>query len=287
MEVLSYSCVSCKKDYVAYKNLWAHNKSHHNGIKTIKVVYKPDENDTLSFKCRKCNNVYKHAQSRHTHEKSCGGIVRTEVDLEFEKCRAINLDKEKENLAKENENLEKIIKLQDLKNIEIANKRAIFESRGLYTSNVNTETTEHFIYMICEREFMNDNVYKIGRSNMTKCTRSTKYPKGSQMISLNSCIDSIKFEYILIQLFKFKFIQETEYGTEYFRGEIQEMKNEVLKLLLDESKGYSNGENIASLQFKIQNNKELKERKLPQKEILELKELLNGKIIALANKEWS
>ena len=59
------------------------------------------------------------------------------------------------------------------------------------------------------------------------------------MISLNSCIDSIKFEYILIQLFKFKFIQEIEYGTEYFRGDIQEMKNEILKLLLDESKGYS------------------------------------------------
>ena len=57
--------------------------------------------------------------------------------------------------------------------------------------------------------------------------------------------------------------------------------------MLDESKGYSDGENIASLQFKIENNKELKERKLPHKDILELKELLNEKIIALANKEWS
>ena len=50
--------------------------------------------------------------------------------------------------------------------MEIANKRAMFESRGLYTSNVNTETTEHFIYMIREREFINDDVYKIGRSSM-------------------------------------------------------------------------------------------------------------------------
>ena len=65
------------------------------------------------------------------------------------------------------------------------------------------------------------------------------------------------------------------------------MKNEILRLLLDESKGYSDRENIASLQFKIENNKELKERKLPQKEILDMKELLNEKIIALANKEWS
>ena len=59
--------------------------------------------------------MYKHAQSRHTHEKSCGGIVRTEIDLEFEKCRAINLDKEKENLAKEKENLEKQKEIIELK----------------------------------------------------------------------------------------------------------------------------------------------------------------------------
>ena len=106
MEVLSYSCVSCKKDYGTYKNLWAHNKRHHNGFKTVKDTYKPDENDILSFKCRKCNNMFKHTQSRHTHEKTCGGILRTEIDLEFEKCRTINLDKEKEIL-------ELKIKLQD------------------------------------------------------------------------------------------------------------------------------------------------------------------------------
>jgi hypothetical protein len=115
MEVLSYSCVSCKKDYGTYKNLWAHNKSHHNGIKTIKVAYTPDENDTLQFKCRKCDNVYKHTQSRHTHEKTCVGIVRTEIDVEFEKCRAINLDKENQNLAKVNENLEKQKEIIELK----------------------------------------------------------------------------------------------------------------------------------------------------------------------------
>ena len=27
MEVLSYSCITCRKDYGTYKNLWAHNKN--------------------------------------------------------------------------------------------------------------------------------------------------------------------------------------------------------------------------------------------------------------------
>jgi uncharacterized Zn-finger protein len=126
MEDLSYSCITCKKDYGTYKNLWAHNKSHHNGIKTVKVAFKTDEDD-ISFKCRKCNNVYKHSQSRHTHEKSCGGIVRTEIDLEYEKCRSINLDKEKENLVKEKENLELEIKLCCLRNEEMIEIQKIKE----------------------------------------------------------------------------------------------------------------------------------------------------------------
>jgi hypothetical protein len=47
----------------------------------------------------------------------------------------------------------------------------------------------------------------------------------------------------------------TEYGTEYFRRDVGEMKNEILKLLLDESNGYSSSsDNIASIQNIIDNN---------------------------------
>jgi hypothetical protein len=87
------------------------------------------------------------------------------------------------------------------------------------------------------------------------CARMKNYPKGSQLISLNACINSVKYEYILILLFKKKFIQMTEYGTEYFRRDVGEMKNEILKLLLDESNGYSSSsDNIASIQNIIDNN---------------------------------
>ncbi len=83
MEDLYYSCIACKKDYGTYKNLWAHNKSHHNGIKTVKVAYKPED------------------VSRDTHEKSYSAIVRTEIDVEFENLRAINQEKVKENIELE------------------------------------------------------------------------------------------------------------------------------------------------------------------------------------------
>jgi hypothetical protein len=157
MEVLSYSCVSCKKDYGTYENLWAHSKSHHSGIKTVKVAYKPEENDILSFKCRKCNNVYRHTQSRHTHEKTCGGIVRTEIDLEFEKCRAINLDKEKENLDKEKEILELKIKLQgnkiDTKTFRAVNK--VLKDRSTNNTMNNSNNTISYNYIVIKNNFPN------------------------------------------------------------------------------------------------------------------------------------
>jgi hypothetical protein len=104
------------------------------------------------------------------------------------------------------------------------------------------ETVElaNHVYLLREREFVltKSNIYKIGRTNMTNCIRFNNYPKGSQLISINTCIDSVKFENILMIIFKKKFTQMTEYGREYFKGDVTEMKNEILKLLLDESKGY-------------------------------------------------
>ena len=220
MEVLSYSCVSCKKDYGAYKNLWAHNKSHHNGTKTIKIAYKPDENDTLSFKCRKCNNVYKHAQSRQTHEKSCGGIVRTEIDLEFEKCRAINLDKEKDNLAKEKENLEKqkeIIELKiklkgsriDTKTFKAVNK--VLKDRSTNNTMNNSNNTISYNNIVINNNF--PNIVSISNGDVpTTITQLEKRQilesrKNSleKMVEIVHCGDHDIFKNIVITNLKDKF----------------------------------------------------------------------------------
>ena len=290
-----FCCMTCKYFTIVKSNLQKHllTKKHLDLQDTPEVVGKT----IISYQCKVCDKCYKSHSGLWKHSLMC---KEKECDEKISFTSELTIyDKKITVLEKEKENTELLIKLQDLKNVETLNKQAIFHSRGLCgsSSSVTSETTdsattvlsppkEHFIYMIREREFSHDNVYKIGRSSMSNCTRMKSYPKGSQIICINSCIDSIKFEYVLIQLFKYKFTQETEYGSEYFRGDIKEMKNEILKLLLDESKGYANGENIASLQFEIDNNKELTVEKLSCKMILELKELLQEKIIEMANKVW-
>ena len=123
----------------------------------MKVAYNPDEN-YVSSKCRKCYNVFKHTQSRHTHEKSCGGIVRTEIDSEFEKCRTISLDKEKETLKLK-------IKLQGNK-IDTKTFRAVNKAlRDRRTNNYYSCFTTTSLYR--HEDFTTQSYGKIGSSELS------------------------------------------------------------------------------------------------------------------------
>ncbi len=80
------------------------------------------------------------------------------------------------------------------------------------------------IYIIREREFMTQDklVYKLGRSN-NMINRARQYPKGSEIILLLKCSDTVNVETKLIKLFSKDFKQCKEYGTEYFEGDINSM----------------------------------------------------------------
>lgn len=80
------------------------------------------------------------------------------------------------------------------------------------------------IYLIQTREFvrLKENTYKIGRSHNLK-NRVKNYPKNSFVILTMQCNDSVQCEKNLINIFKQKFIQKTEYGLEYFEGNMEEM----------------------------------------------------------------
>ena len=91
-----------------------------------RVIYSMDQ--AVELACCQFQNLqklYNLNQLRHTHEKSCGGIVHTEIDLEFEKRRTINLEKEKENLEREKEIIELKIKLQSLGKIDTKTFKAV------------------------------------------------------------------------------------------------------------------------------------------------------------------
>ncbi len=91
------------------------------------------------------------------------------------------------------------------------------------TNTIITKESEG-IYIIREREFMTQDklVYKLGRSN-NMINRARQYPKGSEIILLLKCANSISVESNLITLFSKGFRQCKEYGTEYFEGNINSM----------------------------------------------------------------
>ena len=90
----------------------------------------------------------------------------------------------------------------------------------------------HFegLYLIQVRECKTDNneVYKIGRSkNLAK--RIYQYPNGSIAYLIIECQDSKKHETELIKLFTSKYKLKRFYGNEYFMGNLDIMKQDIIK----------------------------------------------------------
>ena len=108
----------------------------------------------------------------------------------------------------------------------------------------------NYIYLVKEREFIktNENIYKIGRSKQENTKRFLQYPKGSELILQETCIDCIKTEKMIINEFKKHFIHRKDIGNEYFEGECLKMRKIVWGYLLDESKQVENDNYNESLE---------------------------------------
>ena len=85
----------------------------------------------------------------------------------------------------------------------------------------NTE----FIYLIQPREFirMKENVYKIGRTAQSPDKRIGQYPKNTRLHLLVSVDNSVETETVLLRLFRRSFTARTDYGSEYFEGDVNDM----------------------------------------------------------------
>ena len=114
------------------------------------------------------------------------------------------------------------------------------------------------IYLIHTRECfrLKEEIYKIGRSHDLD-TRVRQYAKGSKILCLISCENSIQCEKDLINLFKKYFKQIKDYGSEYFEGS----KELMMKMMYEYA--------IEKLNKKILKDKEDKELK----EVTEAKEV--------------
>ena len=88
------------------------------------------------------------------------------------------------------------------------------------------------VYMIHTRELhtLKLPIYKLGRSYKLD-NRIIQYPKRSQILFVMNCEDSVICEKYLIKLFKEKFKQRLDYGTEYFEGDKNTMIREIFNYI--------------------------------------------------------
>ena len=88
-----------------------------------------------------------------------------------------------------------------------------------------------YFYILREREFirLNEQTYKIGQTRFLH-KRFQNYPKQSCIylnLAVANCVD---FEREVMKLFRNKYQNRTEYGREYFNGNVDEMINDVFHM---------------------------------------------------------
>lgn len=94
------------------------------------------------------------------------------------------------------------------------------------------------IYLIYPNEYRIKNlqIFKVGRSEQADCRRLSGYDQGYKVLFWNSCLCDKKLERIIIQLFKLKYSQRKDIGTEYFEGDWRLMIQDIMLILLKEIK---------------------------------------------------
>jgi len=76
-----------------------------------------------------------------------------------------------------------------------------------------------------------ENVYKVGRTSVQDLSRFKNYSKGSKLLFITVCDNSIILEKNIIELFKIKYKQKKNYGSEYFEGKHKEMIKTINKVI--------------------------------------------------------
>jgi hypothetical protein len=107
----------------------------------------------------------------------------------------------------------------------------------IFPEVVSGETNEGCIYLLIEREFRKtkENIYKIGKTRNLK-HRLQDYPIGSLLLFSNSCPSLDESEDELLKQFNKRFIQRKDIGTEYFEGDVNLMKNIIIRYFYKKNK---------------------------------------------------
>ena len=112
-----------------------------------------------------------------------------------------------------------------------------------------------YIYLLQPLRSIKDNqkIYKIGKTTRNNFKRFNEYPIGSILLLQSSCNNCDLMEKHLLKLFNEKFVKETNYGREYFNGDLIEMKKLINSEIINEENivNYDNNNVTSELQNSI------------------------------------
>jgi hypothetical protein len=125
------------------------------------------------------------------------------------------------------------------------------------------------------REFIKtgENIVKIGKTHQENLKRFVSYPKGSVIHVHYKCMYMLcdAMEKIIMNLFKEKYKQRTDIGTEYFEGNVNNMKRTFIEIIQKYDVEYSESEINHNERGECEREKELieKEREEREREAIE------------------
>lgn len=224
-----YKCNKCNKEFYYESKL-----NEHTNRKTLCNLPKKE------YKCKLCNVIFTCPYNQELHNKTKKHLNNLNNNLEdniIEESQIqynINyneLETKYNKLYKDYNELES--KYKDLEveynKLKIENK-LILENQNNTTDNIS----EEYIYVIHERTFLklNANIYKIGRTKNLN-NRINGYTKGSKYLFTTSCKDAVNAEKCILNYLKENdnYIQVKDYGNEYFRCNLNELKTDILQLI--------------------------------------------------------
>ncbi len=88
----------------------------------------------------------------------------------------------------------------------------------------------HSVYLLQTREFIKsrERVYKIGKTKQEGVDRIKGYPKGTKLYLMIQVTDCDVSERVLLSIFRNKYKPRTDIGAEYFEGDLQQMKWDII-----------------------------------------------------------
>jgi hypothetical protein len=209
IEDVRNKCIYCLHTFSTSSNYTKHKekcKLKDDPIRLLEIEHKIDiKFPDNKLECRFCNCILSRVDNLKTHLETCK--KRQEYLTKLQKMK---IEKQK---------------LEEL------------ERQKIEKSEKNKSKT-NILYLIQEREFVNLNkpVYKIGRSKQEGFKRFNDYPKGSVIKIMIECDDCVLGERILLNIFRKKYIQRSDIGSEYFEGSMIDMRDDICNYVLNESK---------------------------------------------------